>query len=176
MKSKKLSFCALMAALATVIMMAAWFPYITYAVPCVASLAVMVVTIELGKKWAFTTYIVSLFPVMLFCESESKLLYLCFMGFYPVLKAVLEQINIRALEYALKLVCFNLCVLILYLISSYVFDVTYDDLGELGKYGTVIFLVLANVTFVAYDFCITKMSEFYMIRFHKNVEKILRKK
>ena len=176
MKNKQISFCALMAALAAVLMMAAWFPYVTYAVPCLASLAIMVVTIEYSKRSAFLTYVVSLLPIMLFAEGEAKLLYLCFTGFYPVLKALLEKIKFRPLEFVLKIVCFNIGVAAIYLLSTFVFGISYDDLGDLGRYGAVIFLALANVTFIAYDFCITKMAEFYLLRFHSTVEKMLRKK
>lgn len=175
MKSKQISFCALMAALSCVIMLTAWFPYITYAVPCFASLTIMVVMIEYDKRSAIMTYLVSLLPIMLFCEAESKLLYLCFMGFYPILKALIEKMKFRFTEYIIKFICFNSGIVILYYISSFVFGVSYDDLGELGKYGTVVFLVLVNLDFIVYDFCITKMAEFYLLRFHKRVDKMLKK-
>ena len=80
-----------MAALATVLMLVGYFPYLTYAVPCIASLAIMAVVIELNKKSAFLTYLASLLPIFLFCEMESKLLYICLVGFYPILKALFEN-------------------------------------------------------------------------------------
>lgn len=175
MKTKQITFCALMAALTAVIMQLAWFPYITYAVPCVASLTIMVVTIEYNKRWAILTYVISLLPIMLFCEGEAKLLFLCFMGFYPILKALLERLKSRPLEYIIKIICFNLSVLAIYLLSTFVFGVSYDDLGELGKYGAAVFIALANITFIAYDFCITKMAEYYLLKFHSTVEKMLKK-
>ena len=174
MKSKRLCFCAMMAALAAVLMLSAYFPYVTYAVPCVAALPVMVVVIELDKKSGLLTYLVSLLPVLLFSETEAKLLYLCFCGFYPVLKAALEKVKNRLLEYILKLLCFNAAVLVIYLLSTFVVGVSFDDLGELGKYGGLLFLALANGTFIAFDFCISKMAVFYLCRFHNTVQKMLR--
>lgn len=174
MKTKHLSFSAIMAALATVLMLVGYFPYLTYAVPCVASLAIMAVVIELGARSAFLTYLASLLPVFLFCETETKLLYICFMGFYPALKAILERLHSRVLEYLLKLVCFNAAVGVIYLLSSFVFGVSFDDLGELGKYGAVIFLGMANFAFIAYDYCISKMSQFYMFKLHNTVKKMLK--
>ena len=140
MKSRQISFCGLMAALATVIMLISWFPYVTYAVPCTACLAIMVVLIEYNKFAAFLTYLVSVIPIMLFCEGESKLLYVFFTGFYPILKAIFEGVKNRVSEYILKFVSFNISVYLIYILSSFVFGVIYDDLGELGKYGVVIFL------------------------------------
>ena len=49
--SKKITFSAIMAALATVIMLVSYFPYLTYAVPAIAGLCIMVVVIEINKKW-----------------------------------------------------------------------------------------------------------------------------
>ena len=156
-------------------MMGGWFPYFTYTIPCVASLTTMVVTIEYDKKSAFLTYLVSLLPIMLFCEIESKILYLCFAGFYPPLKALVERMHSRLIEFVVKFVCFNICVGLVYVFSTFVFGVTFDDVGELGKYGAVILLVLANITFIAYDFCITKMAEFYILKFHSKISKIFKK-
>ena len=174
MKTKRLSFSAMMAALATVLMLVGYFPYLTYAVPCVASLPIMVVLIELNKKSALYTYIASILPVFLFCEPESKLLYLCFVGFYPVLKAILEGLKSRILEFIFKFVAFNIGVAIIYLLSRFVFGISFDDLGELGKYGSVIFVTLANLVFLAYDFCLSKMAVYYMYRLHSSVQKFLK--
>lgn len=175
MKTKQISFCGIMAALATVFMLAAWFPFVTYAVPCTAALTIMVVLIEYGQTAAFLTYLVSTVPIMLFAQGEAKLIYVFFAGFYPVLKAILEKLSNRVFEYALKLILFNLFVGIIYIVATFIFGISYDDLGELGRYGVGIFLVLANLVFVAFDFCISKMAEFYIIRFHKTVSKMLKK-
>ena len=164
-----------MAGLATVLMMVAWFPYVTYAVPLTASLAIMVVLIEYGKTAAISTYLASVIPIMLFAEGEAKLIYVLFAGFYPVLKAVLEKINNRFFEFILKFLSFNFSVFLIYLLASFVFGISYDDLGELGKYGAPVFLSLVNIVFFIFDFCLSKMAILYIIRFHKAVEKILKK-
>lgn len=174
MKTKKLTFCAIMAALATVIMLVGYFPYLTYATPCVASLAIMAVVIEIDKKSAFLTYLASTLPVFLFCEVESKILYLCFIGFYPILKALFERLKSRVLEYVFKFAAFNLGVLLVYYLSVAVFSISFDDLGELGEYGAAIFLGLANFAFIAYDFCLATMAQFYMLRIHPSVKKYLK--
>ncbi len=174
MKTKQITFCAMMAALATVLMLVGYFPYLTYAVPCIASLPIMAVVIERNVKSALITYIVSVLPVFLFCEPESKLLYICFVGFYPALKAVLERLNHRLPEFLLKFLCFNVGVGVIYLLSTYVFGISFDDLGTLGQYGAAIFLVLANAVFFAYDFCISKMAVFYLYRLHPTVQKMLK--
>ena len=174
MKTKNITFCGISAAAATVIMITAYFPYLTYAIPCIASLVIMAVVIELGKKYALATYFVSLLPVFLFCELEAKLLYIFLVGFYPVLKAVFEKPRSRVLEYLLKLVLVNTSILVIYLLSTLVFGLSFDDMGELGKYGGAILVVAANITFLLYDMCIGKMALFYIIRIHPSVKKMLK--
>ena len=51
--TNKITLCALLSALAVVLMLTAYFPYLTYAVPAFAGLCIMAVLIEIGPKWAF---------------------------------------------------------------------------------------------------------------------------
>ena len=174
MKTKKISFCGISAALVTAIMLSAYFPYLTYAIPCIASLVIMAVVIELGLKYAFATYLTSLLSVFLFCELEAKLLYIFLLGFYPILKAIFEKIPSRVLEYLLKFAVLNAAILIIYLFSILVFGLSFDDMGELGKYGSIILVLLANITFLLYDICISKLAMSYMILIHPIVKKMLK--
>ena len=77
----KITLCAIMSALAVVIMLVSYFPYLTYAIPAVAGLCVMVVLIETDYKWAFFCYVTSAVLVFLFAELESKFMYVFFFGF-----------------------------------------------------------------------------------------------
>ncbi len=174
MKIRYISFCGMMAALATVLMLVGYFPYLTYAVPCVASLPIMIVVIELDKKSAFFTYLASLLPVFLFCEPESKMVYVCLTGVYPVLKALFESGKNWLLEWMLKLAFFAAGTGLIYLLSTYLFSISFSDLGEFGRYGVFAFLFVALLVFIAYDFCIFKMAEFYLYRFHSLVKRMLK--
>ena len=82
-----------MAALAVVLMLAAYFPYLTYAIPAFAGLCIMVVLLETGAKWAISAYITSAVLTLLFCEPEAMLMYVFLFGYYPILKAFIEKIN-----------------------------------------------------------------------------------
>jgi len=174
MKTKRIAYCGISAALATVVMLTAYFPFLTYAVPCMASIVIMGVVIELGLKYAFATYLASLLPVILFCEKEAMVLYACLMGFYPVLKALLEKLPSRILEYVLKIVIANITFLAVYYLSTKVIGITFDDMGEFGRYGAAVLLGAANVVFILYDICMSKLSLSYMILIHPNIKKMLK--
>ena len=174
MKTKKIAYCGVSAALITAIMLAAHFPFLTYAIPCVASVIIMGVVIELGEKYAFATYLASLLPVLLFCEKESMLLYVSLMGFYPVLKALFEKLRSRVVEYVLKFAIANIAFFAVYYLSIYLLGIPLGEMDELGRYGAIILWGAANVTFLLYDICITKLSFSYMILIHPNVKKMLK--
>ena len=171
--TKKVVFCGLMAAVATVIMLVAYFPYLTYAVPAVASLAIMVCLIELGVKWSFMAYLASILPIFLFCENESKLLYIVFFGFYPVIKVLIERIPSRAIEWVIKLVVFNAIIVSTYFVFSNLLGVRIDEISFVGGYTIAVLLFLGNIVFVLYDICIERMAALYMVRLHNVVRRFL---
>ena len=160
-KTNKITFCAVMAALASVTMLISHTMYLTYAVPAMAGLFVMIAVIEITPKWAFATYVASAFPIFLLAENESKMLYIMFFGYYPIIKSFVEKLRKPVLEWILKFLVFNIAVIVTYLLLTVVFDMSLDDFGEFGKYGAWIFLALGNVVFVFYDIAVSRMSMFY---------------
>ena len=170
-----LTLCAISAALATVITLAAYFPYITYAAPAVAGLVTVMLVIETNKKWALGSFVVSAVLVLLLsAESESKFLYVLFFGYYPIVKAAVESLNKPVLEWVMKLFTFNAAMLLIYGILSFVVDLSIEDFGVLGRYGAWIFLGLGNIVFVLYDFAILQIAAFYMQRIHPSVKRMFK--
>ena len=80
--TKKITFCGIMAAISVVIMLTSYFPYLTYAIPAIASIFVLIPTLEIGLKWGTLTYFVSAVIVLLVGEMEAKLLFTVFLGYY----------------------------------------------------------------------------------------------
>ena len=170
----KLTLSGIMAALAVVITLAAYFPYLTYALPAMAGLCVMAVLIETDYKWALLTYISSAIICFFIAESEAKLLYICFFGYYPILKSGIEKLKKAFPEWIIKLIFFNIAILAVYFLLSGLFSISVDDFGILGEYGAYIFLAMANVVFVLYDICISRMAMFYLYKLHPKIQKILK--
>lgn len=151
-----------MSALAVVFMLLSYFPYLTYAIPAVAGLFIMITVIEINLKWAFLSYLSSAVLVFLFAEPESRLLYIFFLGYYPILKAIIEKIKKPVIEWILKVLSFNLAVLVVYMIFAKPMGIDFSDFDTFGKYGALIVLSLGNLAFVLYDIAVSRMATVYM--------------
>lgn len=163
-----------MAALASAFMLTSYFPHLTYAIPAMAGLFIMVSVIELNAKWAVLTYFASAVIVFLLAEPEAKLLYILFFGYYPILKAVMEKQKSRVLEYLVKFLIFNLAVILTYGVFAGIFGISLDDFGDFGKYTVAILLAAANIVFIIYDKAVSQLAGFYMYRLHNTVKRILK--
>ncbi|MDD6478769.1 MAG: hypothetical protein PUF48_03005 [Oscillospiraceae bacterium] len=172
--TSKLTFSAIMSALAVIFVVAAYFPYLTYALPAIAGLAAMAVLIETDAKWATLTYISSALICFFVAESEAKLLYICFFGYYPIAKYFIEKLKNSVFEWILKFIFFNAAVLAAYFLFAGLFKVSAEDFGILGKYGSYIFLGLANIVFVLYDITVSRMAAVYMFKLHSRIKKIFK--
>lgn len=168
----KITFSALCVALGTVIMMLAYFPYFTYAVPAVAGLFSLIVMIEVKGKWPLATYIVTSVLVLLFAETEAKFLYVMFFGYYPIIKAYIERIPNRLFQYIIKFAVFNASILLFYLLFAKLFGISIDEFGQFGIFSSILFIILGNIAFLLYDIVLVRASNFYMIKLHSIVEKI----
>lgn len=172
--TKKITLCGMVAAIAVVIMLTSYFPYLTYAIPALAGLFIMVPLIECGVSWAFGTYISSAVIIFITGELEAKVLYVMFLGYYPILKSLIERIRKQVVEWILKLLCFNAAAIAFYYVSVMLFNISFDDFGSWGKYGALIFLALCNIVFVIYDIGISRMASYYMFSLHDKVKKIIK--
>ena len=163
-----------MSALAVVMMLGAYFPYLTYTIPAFAGLCIMVVLLELGAKWAISAYITSAVLTLLFCEPEAMLMYVFLFGYYPILKAFIEKINKPLLEWPIKMIFFNVVVILVYSFIAQLFGVNMSDTNDFGKYTVYIVLAVANVVFVIYDITVAKMATFYIYIIKPKLNKLLK--
>ena len=168
-KSQKVALCGMVAALCTLLMfMTGVFPFATYAMPCLAGLLMVTVAVETGASWAFTLYAaVSILAIILTPDKEAMLMFVMFFGHYPVTKFWLEKIKFKPLLVLLKLIVFNTCVVVAYMIIIFVFQMPdiLTEFGDFGKYSVYIMLGLGNVLFFVYDFALTQIMNVYIYIF-----------
>ena len=174
-RTSKITLSAMMAALATATMLLSFFPYLTYAIPAVAGLFIMVVVIEIDLKWAMLSYLASaVISLLILPEPESKLLYICFLGYYPVLKAIIEKLRKHPIEWVLKVISFNIALVIVYFAFSKAVNFSLEELGVFGKYGAVALWIMGNAVFVLYDIAVSRMAMMYMSVLHPKIKRIFK--
>lgn len=152
------------------------FPLLMYALPAIAGVLMIVIVIDVGKRWAYVTYAaVSLLSLLICPDKEAAVMFIAFFGFYPIFKSTLEKIKPIALEYLLKFAFFNVAVVAAYWVVINVFGIgdIIDEMGDYGEYGLYILLGIANVTFIVYDIALTRLISSYINWFRP---KVLRKK
>lgn len=170
----KLTFCAMMSALAILFMLASYFPYLTYSIPAIAGIFVMISVIEVNKKWALFSYLASSLVIFFLAEPESRLLYIVFFGYYPIIKSIFESVKSRVVEYLLKFLLFNLVIVLTYTVLAQLLGVSFGEMNEFGKYTAVILLFAANIVFPIYDIALSRVAVAYTIRVHPSVIRILK--
>jgi len=149
----------------------------TYAVPAIAGAFLVLVVVESGKKWAAGVYaVVSIMSLMLIPNKEAAVMYTAFFGYYPVLKAVLEERTPKWLEWIIKLAVFNAAMLLAYWFVKLLIGVGLEELGGefLGRYAVPVLLLVANVMFLLYDFALTQYISLYVKRGRKYFKRFFR--
>ena len=154
-----------MSAFAVAIMLAAYFPYVSISAPAIAGLAIMLVFIETGFSYAMGSFLISAVLSFIFCEKEAATLFALVFGIYPILKSFFEKIKNRVLEYVVKLLYLNISAAGAYFITVFVFGIPFDETGI--KWIVYAFVAFYNVFFVLYDICLSKITLFYLNKYHQ---------
>lgn len=172
--SGKIALGGVLSAMAVVIMLVAYFPYFTYAVPALAGIVFAVISIEIGRKWAFLSYAACSAVTLLLCEKEAAVLFAGFFGYYVILKGIIEQHFNGVSEHIIKQAVFSAAMIICYLGVVYVFGIPFDDSGLLGRYLAPALLIAGNVVFYIYDIGVTRVLTAYIIKLHPRISKMFR--
>ena len=102
-RTRRLTLCAMMAALSTVLLMAGALPLATYCGPILAMLPLAAVAEEAGVGWTVGVYAVTAaLGAMVVPEPEAVLVFTC-TGYYPALKKPLDRIRRPWLRRGVKL-------------------------------------------------------------------------
>lgn len=167
-KSYKIALGGVTASLSILMLFLTGFgPFLTYICPALSGAVLMIMVIEISKKWAFATFVVvSILSVFTTPDKEAAVMFIFLLGYYPILKSVIEKMNHKVPEVIVKLLVFNVSVILAYLLIINVFGMAQilEDLGAIGQYGSVIFLLAANLVFLLYDKCLTAYATFYIKR------------
>ena len=138
-------------------------------------LLLLIMVIEIDKKWATVVYIaVSLLSLLLIADKEAAVMYAAFFGYYPIIKQPLEKYLNKYLCWVIKLLIFNISVILSYLLLIFVFNLSMDDFGDFTKTALALVYVAFNAVFVLYDIALTRMITAYIMKWQKHFRKIFK--
>ena len=175
--ASKTAIGGMVAALSVVILIPTALEVFVYALPAFAGMLTLFSVIELNKKWAAGVYLsVSLLSLIIVPNKEAAVLYVAFFGYYPILKSFFECCKIRIIEYVMKFLCFNVSVVLSYLLLVFAFGISVERLfgEELTKVMFIVLPLLMNVMFIVYDLCLTRMYTVYVAVWQRKFHKMFR--
>ncbi len=171
-KTSKIALCGVLAAVELVVLLAAYFPYLTYALPALAGAFTIPVVVDVGKKHAWIMFSVVSVLSFFLCEKEAMVFYILFFGHYPIIKSYIEQIKSKPVCLLIKFICATVCFAIAYYLTTFVMGIDIETVGDFGKYTSIVFLVMYDVVFFVYDIALTRIVGLYILKFRKQVRKI----
>lgn len=108
---------------------------------------------------------VSILAFLLIPDKFCVLLYAALFGLYPMVKALIERLRNKPLEYLLKLAFFNASFTLIYVVMQQAV------LASLPQALSVVWLLYlaGNVVFLLYDYGFGKLISLYIVRVHRSM-------
>lgn len=148
------------------------FPMLNYAIPTYAGFLMVVVISEAGSGWAFMTYAAcAVLCLLMTPDYEANLLFIMFMGYYPILYVHLYRIRNERLRLAVKLAVFNTAIITYGLVFTFLFTSVdiFEGTEMFGKYAVPAMIAMANVFFLIYENLLGKLINIYTLWFRKRI-------
>lgn len=165
--TKRLALCGVLAALAVALMFFGGIvPFASLACPVLASLVLIPVYAETGKKWSVVWFFaVAALAALIAPEKESAVLF-AFFGYYPMLRRFLNRLRLKSLRWLAKLAYCNAAVLVAYSLMLFVFrmEALRAEFAQYETYLLAALLLVANITFVIYDALIGRLEIVYHVK------------
>ena len=171
-ESHRLATAGMFSALGTVFLcLGSLIPIATYASPVLASLAVMIVAEECGKRWAWCSYaVVAILSLLLAPDKEAAAVFLV-LGYYPLLKPALDRLK----PLPRILAKLTLCVaavggLYALLIRVLQLEALVQEFRTTGTLLLGITVLLGLATFFVYDMALLRLAALYRRKRRKGNE------
>ncbi len=165
--TSRLALAGIMAALAVVIMtLVSLIPAATFCCPVLASVLLIPVMMECGRKTAWEMYAVIAVLSLLFCSDKEAALIFAFLGYYPILKPDLDRIPSVPLRLAAKLGIFNIGAGMVYLLLAVVLHIEAfsAEYAAMGTAMLIFFFLLCNLCMLVYDRALKSLAFLYVKR------------
>jgi hypothetical protein len=175
-QSSKCAIGGIVAALSLVMLISvAIIPFLTYALPAAAGALIVLIVIEIDKKWAFGVYAaVAILSMLLVADKEVAVMYTAFFGYYPIVKAVFEKHMPAVLAYIVKSVCFLAAISVSYFLMIKLIGLEINELEDYGLAAVPMLLGIGLAAFLIYDFVLTKVVIIYNNKWKKYFHRYFR--
>lgn len=168
-QSSKCAIGGIVAALSLVMMISvAVIPFLTYALPAAAGVLIIFIVVEIDKKWAFGVYAtVAILGMILVPEKEVAVMYLVLFGYYPIIKALIEEKMPIVPEWIVKILLFLSTMAGSYFLMIKFMGVTIDETEEFGAMAYPLLLGAGAFAFIMYDIALTKLVTLYLMKWQR---------
>ncbi|MFY9382318.1 MAG: hypothetical protein WBI55_07460 [Eubacteriales bacterium] len=166
-KTKAVAICGIICALSCVAMYIGSATQVFDISACVfAALLIIPVYIEYGTWYAMLIFAVtSVISLLMLPYKFPAALYLCFAGYYPVLKAFFERRG-AVLSWILKLLSFNAILTALIIAARYIAALEYVSLAL-----NIAVFALANAVFIITDILATRLITLYITKYRPTLKR-----
>ncbi len=172
--ARKLAFSSVMTALTVVSLYGSVaLPTGRIALLAIASLCVLITHAECGTKYSFIQYITTaLISALIIPYKSQVILFIAFIGYYPIVKSYIERIESVWLEWVVKILFFNaLFILAYFVINSFLLN--YIHFGSIFMYALAhlfwVFIIF-EILFVIYDYLLSLFVSYYINVLQKRIK------
>lgn len=168
----KIALGGVMAAFCVVLMfLTAIVPIGSFALPCIAGIILLVVSYEVGLRWAVLIYAaVALLSVLFVADKEAALLFTAFLGYYPMFKEFIDKkLRNRLLLYTIKILLFTFCAVTGFIVGIYVLGIPKEEFQLNGVYLPWVFLLIGEAAFLIYEICLSRIRIIYLTNFRERL-------
>ena len=137
---------------------------LTFAV--IASLLTVYAVIEIGGAYPWLIWIVTSVVALLILPLKTPVLFYALLtGYYPILKQKIERRMARVPAWAFKMSVFAISLAVIVAVMWLFAPTLLETTGGWIVIATTV--VLAVLSFILYDICLTKLITIYFVKFQK---------
>lgn len=176
--TSKTALGAIITGLSVALMLStAVIPFLSYAIPAICGVLIILIITECDKKWALLVYTcVSILSLLIIPDKSAGLSYACIFGYYPVVKTILENKLPEWLSWVVKLLLADIVLIAGYYIYLHFFGIDTEGIEWITPYLTkwyvsIIITIFCSVFFFMYDTVLTRLTLIYKFRWRKLFKK-----
>ena len=165
-KSWQVALGGLIVAITVIIMfLSSLFPFASLAIPAIASFFIAFALIEAGVINSAIIFVASSILIVILVPNlpqniPSKILYIIFFGYYPIVKYLIQIKFKIVLQWILKIIFFNYAFATTYFVAANFINIP----SKFLQFGMPVLLIASNIVFVIFDIGYSRIISLYLIR------------